>query len=269
METMKEYIWNVHTGEALSFYYCGWEKCAPGHAFGPAVRSHYLFHFVLKGRGVYERGGARYPVEEGKGFLILPGESTVYAADEKDPWEYCWIGFSGAGASRILRECGLWEQNLIYTDKAGLLREEMLHLVELNSRPDSNGYTLLGQLYRCLSRMVEKPSAREESGKAYTDTALAFIRNNFSYDIGVSDIARHVGVDRTYLFRVFKRHLGQSPQEYLTQFRLGAAAGLLKNSALTVTEVALSCGFKELSAFDKQFKKRYGATPLQYRNQLG
>ena len=88
MAAAREYHQESKSGEALAFYFCGWQKCEPGHSFGPAVRPHYLFHLVLSGRGVYERGGCRYEVRAGQGFLILPGESTCYSADRTEPWEY-------------------------------------------------------------------------------------------------------------------------------------------------------------------------------------
>ncbi len=251
---------------ALCLHFCGWEKCAPGHAFGPAVRRHYLFHFILRGTGFFERGGRRVALEAGQGFLILPGESTFYAASQNDPWEYCWIGFDGADAPRLLRECGLGADNFVFTDRSGgLLREEMLELVALFDRPESNEYTRLGQLYRCLSRMVTRPPAQAAPGREYTEQALAFLRRNFSYDIRVTDVARHVGIDRTYLFRLFRQYVGLSPRDYLMRLRLRAAAELLTAGRLTVTEAALSCGFQSLSVFDKQFKKQYGVSPMQYR----
>ena len=90
--------------------------------------------------------------------------------------------------------------------------------------------------------------------------------NNFGYEIGVAEIARTVGIDRTYLYRIFRQQVGESPKRYLTAFRLRMAAGMLEETSLPVTEVALSCGFKEASLFDRQFRGTYGCTPLQYRN---
>ena len=100
----------------------------------------------------------------------------------------------------------------------------------------------------------------------YANRALDFIHNNFGYEIGVAEIARTVGIDRTYLYRIFRQQVGESPKRYLTAFRLRMAAGMLEETSLPVTEVALSCGFKETSLFDRQFRGSYGCTPLQYRN---
>ena len=80
---------------ALRLYYSGSESCAPGHFFGPAVRTHYLIHFIRSGKGRYMRGNSEYALKKGDAFLILPGETTKYMADEEEPWEYTWIAFDG------------------------------------------------------------------------------------------------------------------------------------------------------------------------------
>jgi hypothetical protein len=96
----------------LTLYHCGHEQCAPSHSFGPAIRPHYLFHYVLGGRGQYCVNGQTYHLTKGNGFLINPGVSTVYTADEHDPWEYCWIGFDGYGVKTILQDSALLQQTL-------------------------------------------------------------------------------------------------------------------------------------------------------------
>lgn len=263
---MKEYFQESRSGDALAFRFCGWQRCTSGHTFGPAVRTHFLFHFILSGKGFYERLGVRRELRAGQGFLILPGESTYYGADKEEPWEYCWIGFDGTEAENILRECGFGPDNLIYEDHSGgLLGRQMLRLVDSFSQPGANNYTLLGQLYLSLSYMVQKQPDRQSVVQGYVNHAMDFIHSNFSYEIGVAEVARAVGVDRTYLYRIFCKQVGQSPKEYLTAFRLRMAAGMLAESSLPVTEIALSCGFKEASLFGKQFRLAYGCSASEYR----
>lgn len=266
MPELREYYQETESGDALAFYFCGWEKCVSGHSFGPAVRPHFLFHFVLSGKGYYDRGGQRYQIGPGQGFLILPGESTCYQADQAEPWEYCWIGFGGTEAENILRECGLGPENIVYQDRSGgLLRREMMQLVDSFGQTEVNSYMLLGRLYLTLSYMMPKQTAGVSVLQDYVNRALDFIHNNFGYEIGVAEIARTVGIDRTYLYRIFKQQVGESPKRYLTAFRLRMAVEMLVETKLSVTEVALSCGFKETSLFDRQFGAAYGCTPLQYR----
>lgn len=255
----------VETG--LIFRFCGWEKCRPGHTFGPAMRMHYLFHFILSGKGKYERNGKTFHLSGGQGFLILPGETIFYQADEQEPWEYCWIGFDGDHAQQVLADCGFDRDQLIYQDRSGgLLAREMMRLVETFQY--GNAYELTGRLYLCFSQMVQKPGPSSTFGRSYADQALVFLRNNFSYDISVEDVARHIGIDRTYLYRVFRTYMGISPKEYLTTLRLKQAALLLEDDGRTITEIAYSCGFRELSLFDRHFRKKFGLSPLQYRKDL-
>ncbi|MCI8360205.1 MAG: AraC family transcriptional regulator, partial [Clostridiales bacterium] len=49
------------------------QVCAPDYAFGPAVRDHYLIHFISTGRGQYEVGGKVFTLSAGEGFIIYPG----------------------------------------------------------------------------------------------------------------------------------------------------------------------------------------------------
>ena len=81
-------------------YQYGREACTPGHAFGPARRSHFLFHYIISGRGLLmstNDSGAKadHRLGEGEGFLIFPGQVNTYVADLDDPWEYIWIEFDG------------------------------------------------------------------------------------------------------------------------------------------------------------------------------
>ena len=62
---------------ALRLYYSGSESCAPGHFFGPAIRPHYLIHFIRSGSGKYICQDSIFELEKGDAFLILPGERCV------------------------------------------------------------------------------------------------------------------------------------------------------------------------------------------------
>lgn len=265
MPDMREYVQEMRSGDALALHLCGWEQCAAGHSFGPAVRSHFLFHFVLSGKGVFEHAGRRFELTAGQGFLIVPGESTRYTADEHDPWQYCWIGFDGTEAERILQDCSLSGQSPIYTDHSGLLGQELLRLIDLFDRESTNTYRQLGQLYLCFAHMAGGASQASSTPQEHVERAISFMQSNFSYEIGVAEVARAVGIERSYLYRIFRRWQGCSPKEYLMQVRLQNAAKMLRSTQLSVTEIALSCGFREASLFGKQFKAAFGISPLKYR----
>lgn len=252
----------------LTLYFCGWEQCKRSHSFGPAIRPHYLIHYVLSGQGQYYINGNSYHLVKGDGFLIAPGVTTIYTADEQDPWEYCWIGFDGYDVETILKNCGFTHEHLIFTDTSGgELKNILLNLVQTFKDGDGNEYTYLGLLYLCFSHM-RPPSIypTQMFYVNYLEKALDYMHHNYTYDIKIADMAKYIGIDRTYLFKLFKTYKQISPQQYLIAYRLNIARKLLKESDLSVTEIVYSCGFRDAPSFNKHFKKHMNITPLQYRS---
>ena len=138
----------------LNLYQYGWEQTEPLHSYGPYARNHYLFHYVISGKGLLFANEQEYAIEGGHGFLIAPGQVTTYRADEQEPWEYTWIEFDGLRAHEALNLAGISGQNPVYSPasvKAGqLLQEQMLFLVNHSQdspmRQIGYGFLFLDQL---------------------------------------------------------------------------------------------------------------------------
>ncbi len=78
----------------LNVIQCGTEKCEPDHSFGPTTRDYYLLHYVVNGKGMFTTRGVSYNLSAGDIFVIKPGDISYYRADSEKPWEYIWIGFT-------------------------------------------------------------------------------------------------------------------------------------------------------------------------------
>lgn len=252
---------------ALTIYFGGAEKCSSGHFFGPAIRPHYLLHYILNGKGKYYVNNKCYELKKEEGFLIRPGESTYYKADKDEPWEYCWISFGGYDVDNILKKCGLSKENLVFKDNSnGAFKEKLLLLIDNYNDNKSNELSLVGQLYLCFSSIYDQVNLKgKAASESYIDKAVDYIYNNFSYDIKISDIARYVGIDRTYLYKLFMEEYKVSPQAYLISFRMNMAVNLLETTKMNITEISYSCGFKDMPAFYKNFKKQFSITPVKFR----
>ena len=99
----------------------------------------------------------------------------------------------------------------------------------------------------------------------YVKKAVVFIQNNYFRRIGVADIAKHVGVSRSYLYKIFVKNLQTPPSEFLARLRLVRAKELLELTELSVEGVAMSCGYQEALVFSKAFKQEVGMPPSHYR----
>ncbi len=95
--------------------------------------------------------------------------------------------------------------------------------------------------------------------------ALMIMENNLEHPILIGDIAQEVGVTRRQLNRLFKRYLRTSPVHHYRDMRLARASAMLKQTGLSVGEIALGCGFQSASHLSRHFKETYGHTPSQQR----
>ena len=91
----------------LNLYQFGWERTVPNHSYGPHARNHYLFHYVISGRGQLFVNEQEYNITPGHGFLLSPGQVSTYRADGADPWVYVWLEFDGLRAHEGVHLAGL------------------------------------------------------------------------------------------------------------------------------------------------------------------
>lgn len=260
-----EFNTSVYLSKALNLYYGGWEICCPMHTFGPAIRQHYLIHYVTRGKGRLWMNDTCYVIEKDTMFLIRPGITCVYQADKDDPWEYCWICIDGYDVENMLNNSGFDKVNPLFFDKSnGEVRDAMLNFIFYFSKYKNNEYMLLSRLYNIFGHM--KIQMKKQQAKSiHVEKAIDYIYENYYKSITIIDIANYLGIDRTYLYRLFKEEYNMSPQKYLLNFRLKAAMNKLEGGNMSIAEIAYSCGFSDSSAFCHQFKKVYKDTPLNYR----
>lgn len=150
----KEFNTPVYLSKALNLYYGGWEICCPMHTFGPAIRQHYLIHYVTRGKGRLWINDICYTIEQDTMFLIRPGLISTYQADKYNPWEYCWICIDGYDVEKILNNSGFDKDNPLFIDKSnGAVREAMLNFIFYFSKYKNNEYMLLSHLYNIFGHM--------------------------------------------------------------------------------------------------------------------
>src|SRR5699024_5130481 len=103
-----------NTFDDLALIFCGHATCAPLHKFGPAVRPHYILHYILDGSGTFTFANQTFQLKKGQGFIIEPDVVNQYQADESNPWTYIWIGFEGTKAAVQLEQLGITHKNPIF-----------------------------------------------------------------------------------------------------------------------------------------------------------
>ena len=257
-----------HRNNELSIYHYGKHICAPSGFWGPDVRDYFLLHFVVSGKGIYRVNGKEYSLGAGQGFVIKPGETTFYKADETDPWEYYFVAFHGSRAKTLVDSVRWTDGYICKPRDFDALKKRLRELYAVKMPNEGGGYKIIGLLYLIFSELIsdaaDEGQASDEKQRAL-DTALDYIKANYASPIRVTDVADHVCMHRSNLYKLFKEVLGISVIDYLHSTRLNAAASLLLMTDLSVLEIAAKVGYTDTPHFCKAFKKRYLFTPLGYR----
>lgn len=263
-----QFVASYHDNLGLSVYNCGFQKCDPLYAWGPALRNHHLIHFVAKGKGQFYFRGKEYLLSEETAFYAPAGEMIYYQADEQDPWEYYWVGFNGMDAARLLKAAGISAEEPCFSfSQPQEVMDRMLAIYQANGSSLENEAEMVGYLYLFFSFMIRQSHSGKKVFRRqsqYLDTATRFIERNYALPISVNEIAASAAISRSHLYRIFIQELGITPNEYLTQFRIANACDLLRSRDITVGEVAFSCGFSDPLYFSRVFKKAKGISPRAY-----
>lgn len=102
--------------------------------------------------------------------------------------------------------------------------------------------------------------------KAYNfNYTIHFIQENYQQKLNLKDLASSCGYSYDYFRHQFQQRTGYSPQQYLIQIRMEAAAELLKNTSMSCTQIAFYCGFSDGAQFSTMFRKKFGVSPRNYR----
>lgn len=255
----------------LNMYQFGTEVCEPGHDYGPAVRDHFLVHYIHSGKGKFCVEDRVYLLEKGQGFLICPDTVTYYQADMEDPWNYSWVGFHGLKAESYLKSAGLTLESPIFTCGDDYVSNCFDQMFEAKALQKGREIRLLGHLYLFLSQLIEQNGKDRFSDQAgsrkevYVKKAIEYIEMNYSSKMTISEISRHIGLDRSYLGFIFKEQLDTSLQDFLINYRIDKACELMKNDNLSIGDVSRSVGYDDPLLFSKLFKKNREISPREYR----
>jgi AraC family transcriptional regulator of arabinose operon len=228
----------------------------------------------MQGKGTLSVNGKETDLHFGQMFMTKPGEETWYKADADDPWVYCWMAFDGSIAQKCVEEAGFVKGvNVLdcHVDTRHFysIVSKVLDQAELTP---SNVYSRTGHLLEFISTAVHSNYESERRIRKthhypaddYVTYAADFIRGNYA-TVKIGDVAKIVGLNRSYLTNLFKAKMGVSPQEYLMQCKLNQACKLLEETENPIQEISRQIGYDNPLTFSKTFKSFYGVSPREYR----
>ncbi len=126
--------------------------------------------------------------------------------------------------------------------------------------------SLLGENLCCSICISGK---QEDNTKRKLKQIEIYVACNYARHIGIDDLARHLGMNKSAFCAFFKRHMGRTFVTYLNEYRLSQAEYLIRTKPEeSISQIAYACGFQTISHFNHLFRAAFGTSPLSMRKKL-
>jgi AraC-like DNA-binding protein len=258
---------------SLSLHEVAGFDCPPDHVLSLKKPDFYALYYVMIGKGIYTLDGTDFPVGENDIFALYPNTNIECRSDIDDPWTLRTVSFNGADALFLL--------NAARFDPKTPVRHLEMDLGVSVVRFMGNLYTQRGQdifgttqstsiLYAFMSLLIKTAAWDQKAmlpgwtGAIHVEKALSFIAENYAQQITVKDIAEHVNLSRSRLYRLFLQHVFISPQQYLIEYRIREGRILLEKRFGSVKEIAQAVGIEDPHYFSRMFKQVCGKSPTEF-----
>lgn len=237
----------------------------------PRLQLDYTLCYVLSGSGCITINEEVFELHAGQGLLISPNERCYSSSSTEAPWNCLSVSFSGTRADTYLTICRLSQEDRRFLSTHSSQLADLVHRMHYLHASGSDALLLQGLLFQFLSYLAEDaalPFTYEQLKNPYILKTVRYIQDHYAENLQISQLADRLEVNRCYLAALFKRELQLSPHSFLMQYRMGKAEQLLKNTALSITEISIFCGYGDPDSFGKAFKKVTGTQPTSFRKDL-
>lgn len=179
-----------------------------------------------------------------------------------------------AGKTYLEQKFGSLTDNFLLLQPRTLWQREILDsITQLYEEVYAGGENLFRwmsqatHLCACVAEHLKQTPEQEADEHAWMiiRSMTHHIHSNYEEKITIDEIATASSVCRSKCCSLFKKHLGQTPNNYLIQYRIQKSCEMLKESDRSVGEIAIACGFQTASYFSMVFRKHMGISPQHFR----
>ncbi len=256
----------------------GLEHCNPDYLIDRPGFAYHVIEFITEGAGrVRLGGGIGHAISPGSVFVCEKNTRCTMRSDPARPLVKYFLCFSGRAPLARLRRAGLPPNRVRTLAAQGEIRSVLEDLIREGRRPGRRAAEICNVLFELLCLKMAgalAPAARRPRASAQRGPQEAFVRCKAIIDghaeslMSLSEIAAKARLDASSICRLFRRHQGISPYQYLLRRKMNIAAELLVDGGTLVKEAAQRVGFPDALHFSRVFRAVHGVPPsqLQLRN---
>ncbi len=270
----KEKIKSIYNFSDHEFPDIKLEKCSlieydPSQSDSIPSAKCYTFIIVKDGKGAVTHSDKRTTITKGNGVVITPGESFKFKADSIEPFSLILIQIGGKGLSTTVSNIFSRENNNILSFGINnKILDSAFDLIIECSKSYRSEFGVLLAFYEFVNSIDEYYIEKKIPTKnVYMTRAVEYIKQNYNKNISVENIANLLGIERSYLSRLFKTYKNKSTQNYIIDYRMYKAKKLFEEEDMNVSQVCTAVGYTNIYCFSRIFKSRVGMPPKEYMEQ--
>ncbi len=228
-----------------------------------------LIH-TMGGEGVLQYRNKTYKIKKNQVFIIDCIEQQFYGTGESGFWEFDYIHFNGSESrsyvARIMDNGG----PVFRIERDSIISECIKRIHATINKKDKRVDIIVSKtIIEILTELLLKGCGTEELQDSRiplsVQNAVRIIENSYNRPMSMDELSKEICVSKYHMSRLFKKHTGFSPYEYLIKQRLNQAKILLKTTDCPVGEISRKVGFESISHFIKMFSRYEKTTPLKFR----
>ena len=235
------------------------------HSFPLHMHRCYEMVLMLEGDMTIQIDGEEYAVTKGDLILIKPHRAHSYKTEEGKQSLCLLCVFSGDLISAINEPLARYRLNTpVLHGVPACYRELFLHMKDSKDMPTVKGFLYLfcALFYHQLNHEVED-TLPKESG--HWQDMLMYIESNMDKPCTLHELAGKLKYNESYLSRIFVKNVGIPFSEYVREVKINKACYLLRNTADSIHDISVKCGFANQTSFNRCFRQIMGMSPNRYR----
>lgn len=254
------------SGNGILFQMCGITFPNRKYAISRPISSVSCLETVRSGKGTVILDGCEYRLGAGDTYLLPEGHNHRYYADRRDPWEKIWVNFSGPFSLSLLRLWGL-ESACVFRglDLSPLLQQ--LQVCAAEGDPKLAAGRCTGILAEAFTRMASALTAQPDIPLTAAQELRRYIDRHLTEPLRTEQLAAHIGRSVSQAQRLFRAEFGIPLYRYVLDGKLSLACRLLRETGMTVREIAAYLSFEDEFYFSGLFHRKIGLSPSKYREQ--
>jgi AraC-like DNA-binding protein len=265
----------------------GTVKVAPGAAYPPPghpgshalawergrTLSNYQVIFLHEGSGRFESSHVRRSVPHGTAFVLFPGVWHRYRPNPKEGWTESWIEVKGPYFDQLSRSGAIDPHQCVFPLGANTAEVEALlssAATMARFKPPGFGVQLGLVAAQILALLRWNSSMRRTSVRRMDQVisqAQALLTQDHTQRISLEQVAQKLGVGYSYFRHRFKAQTGLSPKQYRMDVRHHRVKNLLRDSDLTLKEIADQLNYSSAFHLSEEFSRLTGMAPQRWRRQ--